>query len=90
MSTKRKSLSMALKEEAAPAKKPALKTVKTKESPEKNEGSRQDKRYIGGHFSPEVVKQLKLLGIEEDTTSQALIAEALNLLFTKYGKNPIA
>jgi hypothetical protein len=36
------------------------------------------------------VRQLKILAAEEGTTLQALMAEALNLLFTKYGKPPIA
>lgn len=35
-------------------------------------------------------KQLAILAIEEDKTQQALLSEALNDLFTKYGKQPIA
>lgn len=35
-------------------------------------------------------KQLAILAIEEDKTQQALLSEALNDLFTKYGKPPIA
>jgi hypothetical protein len=35
-------------------------------------------------------KQLDYLTIEQDTTQQALLTEALNDLFTKYGKPPIA
>jgi len=33
---------------------------------------------------------LKQLALEEDTTVQDLLAEALNDLFEKYGKEPIA
>jgi hypothetical protein len=44
---------------------------------------------MGGHFSPEVLKQMKLLAVEEDTTTQALLEEALNLLFVKKGKGRI-
>jgi len=44
---------------------------------------------IGGHFSPEVAKQLKILAAEEETTNQALLEEALNLLFIKKGKKAI-
>jgi hypothetical protein len=40
--------------------------------------------------TPEAVKQLRIMAAEEETTSQALIAEALNLLFSKRGKPPIA
>jgi hypothetical protein len=35
-------------------------------------------------------KQLAFLAIEKDTTQQALLTEALNMLFNKYGKPPIA
>lgn len=47
-------------------------------------------RAVGGHFAPEVQKQLKLLAVENDTTNQELLREALNLLFSNYGKPPIA
>jgi hypothetical protein len=36
-----------------------------------------------------VAKQLKLLAAEEDTTVQALLEEALNLLFIKKGRGAI-
>ncbi|MBD2249476.1 ribbon-helix-helix domain-containing protein [Nostoc sp. FACHB-888] len=45
---------------------------------------------IAGHFDPAVSKQLKQLALEQDATVQALLAEALNDLFEKYGKKPIA
>lgn len=35
-------------------------------------------------------KQLAILAIETDKTQQALLSEALNDLFKKYGKQPIA
>ncbi|SMF97914.1 hypothetical protein SAMN02949497_4770 [Methylomagnum ishizawai] len=35
-------------------------------------------------------KQLAFLAIEQDTTQQALLTEALNMLFSKYEKPPIA
>jgi hypothetical protein len=35
-------------------------------------------------------KQLRLLAAEQDTTQQDLMTEALNLLFKKHGKPPIA
>jgi hypothetical protein len=52
--------------------------------------SRQGKKIISGHFDPAVSKQLKLLALEHDSTVQALLAEALDLLFVQYGKAPIA
>jgi hypothetical protein len=46
-------------------------------------------RLIGGHFRPEVARQLRMLAAEEDTTIQALLAEAIDLLLTKKAKNRI-
>ncbi|MCC5661772.1 hypothetical protein LC608_33475 [Nostoc sp. XA010] len=52
--------------------------------------SRQGKKAIAGHFDPAVSKQLKQLALLQDTTVQALLSEALNDLFSKYGQKPIA
>jgi len=52
--------------------------------------SRRGKRAIVGHFDPAVCKQLKQIALDQDKSSQALLAEALNLLFQSYGKKPIA
>jgi hypothetical protein len=51
--------------------------------------SRQNKRLIGGHFDPAVARRLRRLAAEEDTTVQALLEEALDLLFVKKGKGKI-
>lgn len=48
--------------------------------------SREDKRLVAGHFDPKVAKQLKMLAVEDDTTVQALLEEALDLLFAKKGR----
>lgn len=45
--------------------------------------SRQNTRLIGGHFPPEVARKLRILAAEEDTTLQALLEEAINLLLAK-------
>lgn len=45
---------------------------------------------IGGHFMPGVAKQLRILAAEEETTNQALLEQALDLLFVKKGKKRIA
>jgi hypothetical protein len=52
--------------------------------------SRKGKKVIAGYFDPAVSKQLRQLALEHDTTVQALLAEALNLLFIERGKMPIA
>jgi hypothetical protein len=51
--------------------------------------SREGRRLIAGHFDPKVAKQLKLLAAEEETTVQALLEEALDLLFVKKGRGTI-
>lgn len=48
------------------------------------------KKTVAAHFDPTVSKQLKQLGLDRDTSTQALLREAINDLFTKYGKPPIA
>jgi uroporphyrinogen-III synthase len=52
--------------------------------------SRIGKKTVAAHFDPAVSKQLKQLGLERDTSTQALLREAINDLFAKYGKPPIA
>jgi len=52
--------------------------------------SRDGRKLIAGHFEPKVAKQLKMLAVEEETTVQALLEEALDLLFVKKGKDRVA
>ena len=52
--------------------------------------SRTGTKFIAGHFDPSVARQLRMLAVEEDTTVQALLAEALDLLFVKKNKPVIA
>ncbi len=52
--------------------------------------SRIGKKTVAAHFDPAVSRQLKQLGLDRDTSTQALLREALNDLFTKYGKPPMA
>ena len=44
---------------------------------------------VGGHFPPAVLKQLRIIAAEEGTTNQALLEEALDLLFVKKGRTKI-
>jgi hypothetical protein len=52
--------------------------------------SRQGKKAIAAYYDPAVRKQLALLAVQEERTQADLLAEALNLLFEKYGQSPIA
>jgi hypothetical protein len=51
--------------------------------------SRQNTRLIGGHFPPELGRQLRILAAEEDTTIQALLEEAIDLLLAKKARNRV-
>lgn len=53
--------------------------------------SRIGKKTVAGHFDISVSNQLKIIGMDTgDRKQQALLQEALNDLFKKYGKPPIA
>lgn len=75
---------------ASVARKPAKQVTKTPTEKVKRTAARENTVLVGGHFPPHVSRQLKLIAAEEDTTNQALIAEALDLLFTRKGKGKIA
>lgn len=51
--------------------------------------SRDNRKFVGGHFPPDVGKQLRMIAVEDDTTVQALLEEALDLLFVKKGRAKI-
>lgn len=96
MATKKPSLSAALHEasgrkpaaaEEPPAQAEAGSTGEVKST---TRPSRQQTKAIGGHFDPVVSRQLRQLALDENKTVQALLAEALNDLFVKYGRKPIA
>ncbi|GBR12129.1 ribbon-helix-helix domain-containing protein [Acetobacter oeni] len=50
---------------------------------------RKGTKLIGGHFSPEVSAQLRIIAAEEGTTVQSLLGEALDDLFVKKGRSRI-
>ncbi|WP_293678833.1 ribbon-helix-helix domain-containing protein [uncultured Phenylobacterium sp.] len=64
---------------ATPAETPAAKAS----------GARQGTKLIGGHFPPEISTQLRILAAEGGTTVQSLLAEALDDLFVKKGRNRV-
>ncbi len=84
----RQAATPATEEPVAPPKKPA--PAKTEPKTEKFfRPSREGRKLIAGHFPPKTAKQLKILAAEEDTTVQALLEEALELLFVKKGRGAI-
>ncbi|SFL37018.1 hypothetical protein SAMN05216302_10705 [Nitrosomonas aestuarii] len=72
--------------EEVPKKKKTIEKTSIERSKKEN---RSNTVLIGGHFPPEVSRQLRIIAAEEGTTNQALLQEALDLLFAKKGKKLI-
>ena len=51
-------------------------------------GSRTGKKAVSGYFSPELSRALHMLVLEQGSSLQALMGEAFDDLFRKYGKHP--
>ncbi|SRR5271168_1453546 len=49
--------------------------------------TRVDTRQVSGHFKPEVAQTLRLIAVEQDRDIQEILAEALNMVFARYGKS---
>ena len=48
--------------------------------------TREDTRQVSGHYKAEVAQALRMLAAEQDREQQDMLAEALNMLFERYGK----
>jgi hypothetical protein len=70
-----------ISEEKTPSFVPHKKTSKTSQK------GREGKKIVAGYFDPMVVKQLKIVSLEQDETIQSLLSEAINDLLQKYGKS---
>ena len=49
---------------------------------------RAGKVMVGGHFTSDLSRAVKILAAEQGMTVQALVGEALDDLLRKYGKHP--
>jgi hypothetical protein len=99
---KRPSLAEKMREVAAPDAAPGdePKTATFKESqasdtrPARAAGfyaaTRAGKKKVTASLDPAAHKQLRQLGLDRDMTTEALLIEAINDLFKKYSKRPIA
>jgi hypothetical protein len=67
---------------------PTLATGVAAEANGKRRPSREGKKGILGHFSPELSRTLNIMAIEEGSTVQALMGEAFDLLMRTRGKHP--
>ena len=47
--------------------------------------SRQGRRHVGAYVPPDVARQLRVIGAQEDSSTQALIEEAIAMLFRHRG-----
>lgn len=91
MTSKKPSLSAALHE--ATGRKPVNESETLAPTVPKARGvpaSRRGLKVISGHFDPIVSRQFRQIALERDATVQGLLAEAINDLFVKYHRNPIA
>lgn len=50
--------------------------------------SRDGKKAVVGYFSPELSKALRLLALQQDSSIQALLGEAIDDLLRKHGGHP--
>lgn len=80
---------------ATPAPAPVAEVEATEEQPmlpmkdaPKVAKVRRGKKLIGGYFPPELQKAVRLLAVEQDSTVEAMLGEAINLLLRHYGKHP--
>lgn len=95
MATKKVNLAEVIKDNEA--QQQVADTTITTEAPssttisgEKVAPSRRGKKNISGYFPPEVHRQLRVIAAEEDKNLQQILGDALNALFERRGKPPIA
>ncbi len=88
--TKRPSLFAAATAQFTPSEleQPPLPQVEAKKSA--RPPSREGKRVLSIYLPPEAWKQLRMLSLNLETSTQALGEEAINLLFEKHRLNRIA
>lgn len=48
--------------------------------------TRIETRQVSGHFKPDVAQTLRLIAAEQGRDIQEILAEALNMVFARYGK----
>ena len=97
---KRSPLTFNLGNASAPAKPAKAKTsLQRNPQPRKHANDATDdkakvgragRQFIAAHVLPEAAKQFKLMAVQQERTTQALLIEAINDLFAKYGLSRIA
>ena len=79
----------ALKPKSQPAAEPEDTQQPVAQSPHARP-SRKSTKHIGGYFDPAVSKQLREIALAEDSSVQALLAEAIDMIFQSRRKPTIA
>lgn len=69
--------------------KPVAQSPKSSRSNIDKRPCRVEKKHVGGYYDPEVSKQLRLIAVDEDSSVQALLAEAIDMLFQSRQKPTI-
>jgi hypothetical protein len=87
---KRSSLSQALRQASGMREEPKPEAAPAQIAKTSRIPSRIGKKSIAGFFDPAVSRQLKQIALEEDSSVQELLREALNDLFERRGKSRIA
>ncbi len=65
-------------------------TITKQNAPVYQRPARVGTKHVGGYFSPEVSKQLRQIALEEDSSVQKLLAEAIDMIFHSRQKPTIA
>ncbi len=93
---KKTSLASALRQssdsqkESAGADKAATQPTEKPRTTSLTPSNRIGKKSITGWFEADVLKQLKMIGLDKDMSIQQMVGEALNDFFAKNGKPQIA
>lgn len=89
---KRPSLDDQLNQKPAPPVEPAkVSTSVSVDTPTSTKAkARVGKKAVAGFFDVTTARQLKVLGAQQDRTTQSMLGEALNMLFERYGLPPSA
>ncbi len=75
---------------ALKGKPKAPKEVESKPASIHDRPSRKGTKHIGGYFSVEASKQIRQIALDEDSSVQALLGEAIDMLFHSRKKPMIA
>lgn len=64
--------------------------IEVKAAPGAQRPVRRNTKHVGGYFDPAVSRQLRAIALDEDSTVQALLGEALDMLFQSRQRPTIA